>query len=126
MSKAKKPKGGSEEHPEGAKMDVSQNERDRLKGLREGRGWTQQQFARRIGLTNGTISNFESGKSKQVFRTVYAKIVRALDPKHATMSESEARAHSAAFSSFVVDIADLTLEQLEALRPVVQTLKKPR
>jgi transcriptional regulator with XRE-family HTH domain len=33
----------------------------RVRKLREARGWTQQQLADRAGLTNDTISNYERG-----------------------------------------------------------------
>lgn len=123
---SKKPKGGSEEHPEGPKMDVSTVERHHLRDLRKKRGWTQHQLALRIGLTNGTISNFESGTSKQVFRSVYAKIVRALTPKQAALSAAEAKSQAEAFGAFVSNVADLTPEQLASLVPVIETLKKSR
>jgi len=34
----------------------------RVKKLREQRGWTQQELAGRAGLTNDTISNYERGR----------------------------------------------------------------
>lgn len=62
----------------GPKMDVPSEERTRLRDLREGRGWSQQQLADKIGVSNGTISNLETGGSGQVYKAVYAEVVRVL------------------------------------------------
>ena len=52
----------------------------RVKKLRDERGWTQQELADRAGLTNDTISNYERGKRGALppLRTVQA-IARAFE-----------------------------------------------
>ena len=120
----KKPSGGSEQHPKGPMIDIGPAERSRLLKLRGERGLTQAQLAARAGVTNGTISNVESGKSKQVRKAVYAAIVRALKAKGGTTLDEDAK-QSETFQKFVAVAADLTAEQLEVLLPLVENLRKP-
>lgn len=74
MSKTK----GRQVHPRGEKMSVSPEERERCKKRRLEKGWDQYDLADKSGLTQGAISGFESGRSKQVYKIVYARIYRAL------------------------------------------------
>jgi transcriptional regulator with XRE-family HTH domain len=45
---------------------------NRLKTLRKGRGWTQEEAAKRLGLIRSTYSNYESGKREPDFDTAKA------------------------------------------------------
>lgn len=73
-------KTGRETHPEGEKVSLPKDERHRLKELREKRGWSQAELARRTGTTQGTISNLESGKT-QPYLSVYQRVVAVLHGK---------------------------------------------
>lgn len=42
---------------------------NRLKSLRKGKGWTQEEAAKRLGLVRSTYSNYETGKREPDFET---------------------------------------------------------
>ena len=115
---------GAQDHPKGPLIDVDPEERKELTALRKKKGWTQQQLATKAGLTNGTISNFESGKSKQLRKSVYAAIRRAL--RAAALSDDPAvdAAEAKAFRDFVENLVDLTPDQWRSLGPVIESLRK--
>lgn len=50
----------------------------RLRGLREARGWSQSELARRSGIVRPAISNYEAGKREPTDR-VLATLATALD-----------------------------------------------
>lgn len=120
---AKKPKGGQEEHPDGPLIDLSTEERKRLKGEREKLGLTQAQLGKKAGLTAGTISNVESGRSKQVRKVVYAKILRALKLKATNAPEVEV-VSAEVFGSLVEDLAVLSPENTDVVVRLVASLRK--
>jgi transcriptional regulator with XRE-family HTH domain len=64
-------KRGRIQQPGGAVIDVTPEERRRFKELRLAKGFTQPQLAARIGVSDGTISNIETGRSGQVKRAAY-------------------------------------------------------
>lgn len=51
----------------------------RLKTLREARGWSASEMSRRVGLSQGSILNIESGESKEPRRDSLVRIAEALD-----------------------------------------------
>lgn len=71
-------------HPEGPLISVESKERARLKELRLQKGWRQEDLALKASVTAATISNLESGRSNQLKRDVYARIVRALKADDST------------------------------------------
>jgi transcriptional regulator with XRE-family HTH domain len=129
---AKKPKGTPDRaHPEGALMNVEQPERNRLRLLREKKGWTQKQLADRAGLSAAAISNFESSdesegssRTKQPRKVVYAKIVAALKAKDPIPTSDEVKL-SKAFAEFVEVVSEMTLAELEDLARIAQRIRKP-
>jgi transcriptional regulator with XRE-family HTH domain len=64
--------------PGGPVMDVTPEERARFKDLRKSKGMTQPQLAARIGVSDATISNIETGRSRQVNRTAYLAAMMVL------------------------------------------------
>ncbi|WP_432155576.1 helix-turn-helix domain-containing protein [Streptomyces sp. bgisy153] len=50
----------------------------RLRGLRQARGWSQSELARRSGIVRPAISNYEAGKREPTDR-VLAVLAAALD-----------------------------------------------
>ena len=51
----------------------------RIRQLREHRGWSQRELARRAGIRQATISHLESGRAKTVDLAILEKLARALD-----------------------------------------------
>ena len=58
-------------------METKVNIGGKVKALRKGRGWTQQELANRAGVSMQTISNVEIGRHAPDFETV-GKIAGAL------------------------------------------------
>jgi transcriptional regulator with XRE-family HTH domain len=50
----------------------------RLRGMRQARGWSQSELARRSGIVRPAISNYEAGKREPTDR-VLATLATALD-----------------------------------------------
>ncbi len=69
---------GRIEQPTGGKVDVGPEERAEFKRLRKKAGLTQIQLAEKVHVSNGTISNLESGKHPQVYKSTYAELVLVL------------------------------------------------
>lgn len=72
-------KRGRIEQPSGPVIDVTPEKRARLKELRKLKGLTQDQLANKIGVSNGTISNLETGRHGQVHLSTYMEIVALLE-----------------------------------------------
>lgn len=111
-------------------MNVEQPERDRLKALRDKRGWTQKQLADRAGLSPAAISNFESSdtspessRTKHPRKIVYAKIVRALRAKDA-IPPGDQEEFDNAFQAFVEVVSDMTLDELVLLTDLAKKITK--
>ena len=51
----------------------------RLKELRESRGWSQRELARRADITHATVNRIENGKVASLDLTVLEKLAKALD-----------------------------------------------
>jgi len=105
----------------GPKMTLTKEQRDRLRQLRERKGLTGTQLAKRIGVTQGSISNLETGKRHpQVYRMLYTRVVRYL---------ARASDHGAApdedesYIALTDDIKDLYGPDIQAVRALVVALK---
>lgn len=105
-------------------ISISPDERKRLRVAREELGLRQDVLAKRIGVSPATISNVESGRSRQVRRPVYAAIVRALKLESAT--EKDDKANEAAFRNLVEVVSDLTSEEIDDLIPIITRLRRNR
>lgn len=64
--------------PEGGLVSVTEERRKQVRELRDARGWKQEELAARAGCSHATISNLETGRSRQVKRVVMSRIMRAL------------------------------------------------
>ncbi len=51
----------------------------RLKALRESRGWSQRELARRADITHATVNRIENGKVASLDLTVLEKLAKALE-----------------------------------------------
>lgn len=50
----------------------------RIRQLRESRGWTQEQFAKRVGVTKSAVSQWESDATKNLKLVTFLKVVEVL------------------------------------------------
>jgi transcriptional regulator with XRE-family HTH domain len=50
----------------------------RIRQLREARGWTQEQFAKRVGVTKSAVSQWENDATKNLKLVTFLKVVEAL------------------------------------------------
>lgn len=117
-----KPKGDAEtNHPKGSLVTVSDDERKKCRALREKRGWRQEDIAERIGVTPATISNFESGRSRQIRKAVYAKLKRALR----VVEDSPAQLDED-FVQLVDDLVELDPNDQSVVAALIDSLKKRR
>lgn len=57
---------------------------DRLRGLRDARGWTREQLAERTGLSHRTLVYIEQGKVSPTVRTLLL-VAEALDVRPGTL-----------------------------------------
>jgi len=71
-------RGGRIDQPHGEKISVSPEERATFKRMREANGWSQDELAAMVHVSNGTISNLETGRHGQVYKSTYAEILRVL------------------------------------------------
>lgn len=60
----------------------------RLRDLRQGRGWTQQQLAERAGLPVGTLRNLEQGSRSPSWESV-VRLARAFDANSAIFDDCD-------------------------------------
>lgn len=72
------PKGAQPNRVGGDLIALDKDERGRIRDRRKELGLTQPQLATAIDVAPATISNLESGRSRQVRRSVYADVVRHL------------------------------------------------
>lgn len=61
--------------PTGEKISVGPEERALFKRWREENGLNQKAFSKKVGASQGTISNLESGKHTQIKKSTYAKLI---------------------------------------------------
>ncbi len=114
---------GSQQHPAGELITVDKEERTALKALRVKRELTGKELARLVGVTAATISNLETGRSKQIRKIVYAKIRRALKATETRASNAEMDEF---FRMLVEEAIDLDADQAATAISIIKTLKKPR
>lgn len=107
---------GRQEHPTGPKITISPEERAHIRGLREGRNWTQQELADKAHTTQGTISNLESG-DRQVYLSVYKRVLIALKAETTT---------SDYYSRIVDGASDLTETEQMAIATLIDAYRKAR
>lgn len=112
-------------HPTGELITVGPEERERLKKQRLKRDLLGRDLAARVGVTAATISNLETGRSKQVKKTVYAKIYRVLFGSPETAA-AVAQDKDASYRKIVEGALELDEHQQKAVADLIDSLKKPR
>ena len=118
MSKKK----GRQVHPSGEKISVSPEERERCRNQRIAKGWDQYDLAAKTGLTQGAISGFESGRTKQPYKVVYARIYRALFGPAGEIAEAEPDT----WLEIVKGSVDLDEPAKQAILSMVEQLRRRR
>jgi transcriptional regulator with XRE-family HTH domain len=116
MAKAK----GRIAQPKGGKITVGPDERTRLKELREKKGLGQKELALKIGVTQGTISNLESGRHPQMTKLAYASLVKALGTDAESMTNEEA------YQRLVRAASTLGADQLAVAAATIEALAAPK
>ena len=110
--------------PKGGKITVGPEERAHLKKLREAKGLDQDEVAAKIGVSQGTISNLESGRHDQMTKAKYAELIRVLG------AGGESLANEDAYRRIVNAAATLEADQLAVVAATIEALasaaKKPR
>jgi len=105
-------------------MTLTKEERERIKNQRIKRGLTGEELASRIGTTQGSISNLETGKRHpQVYKSLYVRVVRYL---FRPSDREPASDEDAAFVALSNEISDLNGLDIAALRATVAALKSSR
>ena len=102
------------------KITVGPEERVRIKKAREGRGWKQKELGDRVGVSQGTISNLESGKHPQIYKSVYAAIRRVLH------LSDEMAASDEVYRQIVEGALELGESEQRAVAALIDQLKKPK
>lgn len=103
-------------------MSVSPEERERFKNQRIAKGWDQYDLADRAGVTQGAVSNFESGRTKQPFKIVYARLYRALfGPNKEPTSPDEPDN----FVAIVEGVTELDAADRAYIATMIKRLRKP-
>lgn len=104
--------------PKGEKISVGPEERAFFKKQREEKGLEQKQLAVKVGASQSTISNLESGRHPQVNRATYAKLKQVL-------GTFEAGATSEALYKRIVDgLMLLNENNLATTADLVDSLKE--
>lgn len=93
-----------------------------MKELREKKGLDQRELATRVGVTPATISNIETGRSKQVRKSVYAAVLRVLSRKD---SAPAASGSDEVLKQLVEGMLELDDEKQRMVLGIVNSLKKP-
>lgn len=103
-------------------ISVGPEERARLKAQRIKLELRQEDLAMRVGVTPATISNLEGTRSKQIKKTVYAKIYRVLFGRR-DANETIAVDKDAAFREIVEGALDLDETKQRAVAELIKNLK---
>ena len=61
----------------------------RLRELRQGRGWSQQELSRRTGIRRATLSAIENGQTKSIDFDILEKLAKALEVHPAALIEKK-------------------------------------
>jgi transcriptional regulator with XRE-family HTH domain len=113
---------GRQVHPQGGVVTITDDERARLKAKRLEIGWRQEDLSTRAGVSPATVSNLESGRSDQIKRVVYSKIIRALK-----LGDLPAPSTDESFKRIVEGAVDLDEQASRLVAEMIDTLsKKPR
>jgi transcriptional regulator with XRE-family HTH domain len=116
-------KKGSQVHPKGPLIDIDEAERNRIRDRRNKLEMQQDELARLAKTTPATISNLEGGRSKQVRRVVYFKVLQVLKLEEMKQPTSEA---GELLEQIVEGAAQLDVEALKQVEGMVKLLAKTR
>lgn len=112
-------KRGRIEQTTGPVVDVTPEERTEIRKLRLAKKLTQEQLAAKIGVSNGTISNLETGRSGQTRRVVYLEALAFL--KASAKSATTADDGGARFKRVMDKYLELDLRGQEAVEALIDS-----
>ena len=119
----KRPPDGRLDRPHGEKISISDEDRLWIKSEREARGWTHRELGARAGCSAATVSNVETGRTGQPYKSVLAGIYRALKAKN----ENEASAfNSTAYTLITEGSLDLSPEDMRLVADFIERLRGKR
>ena len=84
-----KSKQGRLNQPSGDVVTISDDERKAWRDARVKNGWSTRFLAERVPCSNGTISNYETGKSSQIKRVYYVELARIFKTGKASLGEDK-------------------------------------
>ena len=119
---ARKATKGMQQHPEGGMISVTPEQREAIRNRREKLEWRQEDLAARVPCAPATISNLESGRSKQVKRVVYASVIRALKIGEGSATSNEGNDES--FRRIVDGASELDADGLQVVEQMIEALRK--
>lgn len=109
--------------PQGDKITVGPDERAWFKAERIHKGMEQKEVAAKVGCSPSTISNLETGRHPQIFKSVYIGLC-ALFPKEGT---TDAPSNTTDWFSKIADgAATLPESDQELVSRFIETLKQSR
>lgn len=107
-------------------ISVLPKQREEIRRRREDLGWDQKTLAAKALCSAGTISNLEtgatSGRSKQVKRVVYARVIRALKIGEGSAVSDEGSDER--FMRIVTGASELDADGAEAVEKMIEALRK--
>lgn len=111
---------GRQDRNKGDVITLTLEERKEFRALREAKGYTHQEVGRKAGISAATVSNIETGRSKQVNRQGYMAaylVVAGKSPGFTETTDEIAK-------DIAKDIAAIPPERWGELRDLVATAKK--
>jgi len=120
---ARKTTKGMQQHPEGGMISVTPEQREAIRKRREKLEWRQEDLAGRVPCSPATISNLESGRSRQVKRVVYANVIRALKIGEGTAPAAES---NESFNRIVEGASELDADDQTTIERMIDSLRKKR
>jgi transcriptional regulator with XRE-family HTH domain len=104
--------------PEGEMITVGDDERRRFKELRLKKKLGQDEVARKVGASQGTISNLENGKHTQIKKTVYANLLRLFGTENKSVEIEDG------WRRMVTSGATLTADEIAVVNATIDALNK--
>lgn len=112
---------GRQTKPTGEKITVSPAERAAMKKRRLEIEWKQGDLADRLNVSQATISNLESGRHPQLYKSVYAEAKRVLKIGNA----KDAPEDTERFNRVVDKFLQLSTQHQAAVEQLIDSLLKP-
>jgi transcriptional regulator with XRE-family HTH domain len=109
-------------HPKGDLVAVTAEMRQQIRARREELEWRQEDLAKKAGTTAATISNIESGRTRQPKKVIFVRIMQALKLGNDATSDDVA----VQLQRIAEDITTLDTVGIGAVRNLLDVLKNRR